>query len=84
VTELINYISDNNPGSILSAVGFSMGANFLTKYVGMQGDQCKLYAAVSVSNLFNFLKSSRSWQGWQFHTFLGYHLTKFLLEAVEP
>lgn len=38
------------------AVGFSLGANLLTKYLGEEGDKCFLVGASAVSNPWDFKK----------------------------
>ncbi|KAJ1928137.1 hypothetical protein FBU59_007156, partial [Linderina macrospora] len=54
LSHAIDYVRQkSDPAVKLTAVGFSMGANILTKYVGEQGDQCPLSAAVAVCCPFN-------------------------------
>jgi len=50
----LNYIKRTRPNSDLYAVGFSLGANLLTKYLGEEGDKCFLAGACTVSNPWNF------------------------------
>jgi len=38
------------------AVGFSLGANLLTKYLGEEGEKCFLVGASVVSNPWDFKK----------------------------
>jgi predicted alpha/beta-fold hydrolase len=40
------------------AVGFSMGANILTKYLGEEGPACPLTAAVSIANPYDFVATN--------------------------
>lgn len=39
-------------------LGFSLGANALTKYAGEEGESCPLSAIVSVANVWDFIKGS--------------------------
>lgn len=39
-------------------LGFSLGANALTKYAGEEGDSCPLSAMMSVANVWDFTKGS--------------------------
>ncbi|CAO3596510.1 unnamed protein product [Absidia cylindrospora] len=45
------------PGTPLIAIGFSLGANILVKYLGEEGDRTPLTAAISVANPFDFVRS---------------------------
>ncbi|KAF2268908.1 medium-chain fatty acid ethyl ester synthase/esterase 1 [Lojkania enalia] len=53
IRQLISYLTSNFPNRPLYAVGFSLGANILTNYVGEQGSQCVLKTAVACSNPWN-------------------------------
>lgn len=53
VRQLIQHLARVFPRRPLFAVGFSLGANILTNYVGEEGAECKLKAAVAVSNPWN-------------------------------
>jgi predicted alpha/beta-fold hydrolase len=53
VRQLITYLTSIFPNRPLFAVGFSLGANILTNYVGEEGGDCRLKAAVAVSNPWN-------------------------------
>ncbi|KAJ2875978.1 hypothetical protein FB639_003944, partial [Coemansia asiatica] len=46
--QVVEYLSATYPDSPLGAVGYSMGGNILTKYLGEQSSDCKLSAAVTV------------------------------------
>ncbi|KAI8996732.1 Alpha/Beta hydrolase protein, partial [Gaertneriomyces semiglobifer] len=63
----IGYIRRKSPVVPLFGVGFSLGANVLTKFVGETGDNCPFIGAVSIGNPFDLLLSShlmhRSWIG---------------------
>ncbi|KAJ1835868.1 hypothetical protein LPJ63_000790 [Coemansia sp. RSA 2711] len=54
----LDHIRARFPGSPLIGVGYSLGANLVTKYVGEQGDECPLRAAVSVCNPYDLSASS--------------------------
>ncbi|KAI8333037.1 Alpha/Beta hydrolase protein [Chlamydoabsidia padenii] len=51
------------PGTPLIAIGFSLGANILVKYLGEEGDKTPLTAAISVANPFNFVRSIEYLEG---------------------
>ena len=46
---VVNRIKDENPTSRLFAVGYSLGSNYLSKYVGEEKDECVFTAAVSIA-----------------------------------
>ncbi|KAJ2617585.1 hypothetical protein H4S08_000226 [Coemansia sp. RSA 1365] len=54
----IEHICRKLPNSKLIGVGYSLGANLVTKYVGEQGDACPLVAGVSVCNPYDLAASS--------------------------
>jgi len=62
--KLLRRLFPNRP---LYAVGFSLGANILTNYVGEEGESCILKAAVSCSNPWNLeicnTELRRTWLG---------------------
>lgn len=53
VRHLIIHLQEIFPNRPLYAVGFSLGANILTNYVGEEGNKCVLKAAVACSNPWN-------------------------------
>ncbi|KAJ2797172.1 hypothetical protein H4R20_005280 [Coemansia guatemalensis] len=55
--ETIAHIQSIAPGAPIGAIGFSVGANILTKYLGEQGENSNLAAAVTVGCLFDTTKS---------------------------
>jgi len=55
---VLRYLQNTRPTAPLYAVGFSMGANVLVKYLGEEGALTPLRAAVSVSNPFNIKNAS--------------------------
>eukprot|EP01118_Nematostelium_gracile_P006923 TRINITY_DN2241_c0_g1_i1.p1 TRINITY_DN2241_c0_g1~~TRINITY_DN2241_c0_g1_i1.p1 ORF type:complete len:385 (+),score=61.61 TRINITY_DN2241_c0_g1_i1:122-1276(+) len=70
---VIRYIKSMFSDSILLGVGYSMGGNILTKYLGEEGEHSLLSGAVSVSNPFDLwrlceLEPSRL--GQQFYALL--------------
>ncbi|KAJ1831812.1 hypothetical protein LPJ63_004013 [Coemansia sp. RSA 2711] len=54
----VRHIHATYPHSKLAAIGFSMGANILTKYIGEEGAHCVLACAVAVCCPFNIKVSS--------------------------
>lgn len=82
--EVVNHIKNTYSNSTLFSIGYSLGSNILTKYIGEEGDNCKIDAAVSISNPFNFNKSTQYWNGWRFQNLLGTHLTRFLKRTLVP
>jgi predicted alpha/beta-fold hydrolase len=50
IREAVDYLHKVFPNRPLFAVGFSLGANILTNYLGEQGENCVLKAAAVVSN----------------------------------
>ena len=56
--QVCNHIRSEYPEAPIFAVGYSLGSNILVKYLGEEGDKTPLSGAVSVSNPFDFVKSS--------------------------
>ncbi|KAJ1647932.1 hypothetical protein LPJ64_000744 [Coemansia asiatica] len=54
----VDFIRGRFPQSKLISIGYSLGANLITKYVGEQGDACPLKAAISVCNPYDLSASS--------------------------
>ncbi|KAJ1743891.1 hypothetical protein H4R22_002104 [Coemansia sp. RSA 1290] len=46
---IIKYMGSKYPESRLLCVGYSMGANLITRYLGEFGDEAKLHGAVAIS-----------------------------------
>ena len=46
---VVRRIRDKYPRARLMAAGFSLGSNYLAKYVGEEGEQCELSAAVCLA-----------------------------------
>ncbi|ORX73875.1 hypothetical protein DL89DRAFT_5302 [Linderina pennispora] len=53
IREYVSYLVQEHPDTPIIGIGFSLGANMLTKYVGEEGASCRLVAAVSVCNPFD-------------------------------
>ncbi|KAJ2617584.1 hypothetical protein H4S08_000225 [Coemansia sp. RSA 1365] len=51
--EFIERICTRMPKAPLVGIGFSLGANILTKYIGEEGAKCRFIAAASVCNPFD-------------------------------
>ncbi|KAI0037036.1 Alpha/Beta hydrolase protein, partial [Vararia minispora EC-137] len=54
------WIAKTFPDSPVYGLGFSLGANLLTKYVGEEAESCPLSAAVSIANPFDFVAVSKN------------------------
>ncbi|KAJ2157406.1 hypothetical protein GGF46_004530 [Coemansia sp. RSA 552] len=54
----VDHIRRRFPDSGLVGVGFSLGANLVTKYAGEQGEACPLQGVVSVCNPYDLAASS--------------------------
>mgnify|MGYP002374707586 FL=1 len=54
VRAALNYIHKTWPNSDMYAIGFSLGANLLTKYLGEEGPNAFLIGACAVSNPWDF------------------------------
>lgn len=57
---VMQALSDEFPNSSISAVGYSLGANVLLKYLGEEGDAARCVAAVAVSTPFQLAHCSRA------------------------
>ncbi|EFR03499.1 medium-chain fatty acid ethyl ester synthase/esterase 1 [Nannizzia gypsea CBS 118893] len=72
VRQTVRWIRKNFPSRPLFGIGFSLGANILTNYVGEEGEDCQLKAAVVCSNPWNLEVSSlalqRTWVGSQVYS----------------
>ncbi|KUI52683.1 hypothetical protein VP1G_00251 [Cytospora mali] len=53
VRQVVKWAKKTFPNRPLFGLGFSLGANILTNYVGEEGSNCLLSAAVAVGNPFN-------------------------------
>ncbi|KAF5207062.1 Embryogenesis-associated protein emb8 [Thalictrum thalictroides] len=53
--EVVNHVKIRYPSSNLYAVGWSLGANILVRYMGEESQSCSLSGAVSLCNPFNLV-----------------------------
>ncbi|KAF9602283.1 hypothetical protein IFM89_026400 [Coptis chinensis] len=53
--EVVNHVKSRFPSSNLYAIGWSLGANILVRYLGEESDNCSLRGAVSLCNPFNLV-----------------------------
>ncbi|OAA60445.1 alpha beta hydrolase fold family [Niveomyces insectorum RCEF 264] len=70
IRQVARWAREKFPNRPLFGLGFSMGANILTNYVGEEGATCPLSAAVVVGNPFDLQISNKALQ----RTFLGRHI----------
>jgi predicted alpha/beta-fold hydrolase len=54
----VNHVATRYPDSTLYAAGWSLGANILVNYLGEQGEDTPLEAAVSMCNPFDLTISN--------------------------
>ncbi|KZV66052.1 AB-hydrolase YheT [Peniophora sp. CONT] len=54
----ILWVSKTFPDSPIFAIGYSLGANQITRYTGQEGTSCPLSGVVSVANPFDFLRAN--------------------------
>lgn len=59
VVQVIAHVRESYPNSTLFAAGWSLGANILVNYLGEQGADTPLEAAVSMCNPFDLTISNR-------------------------
>ncbi|XP_051145746.1 embryogenesis-associated protein EMB8 [Andrographis paniculata] len=55
MTEVVEHVGSRYPQANLYAVGWSLGANILVRYVGQESFSCPLAGAVSLCNPFNLI-----------------------------
>ncbi|OQR83540.1 serine protease family S33 [Achlya hypogyna] len=85
VREVVAYLRASHlaASTPLLAVGFSLGANILTKYVGEEGAECTLLAAVSVGNPYDFVATNiHITDSWWRRTVYNSAMTQNLLKLV--
>lgn len=72
VRQTIKHLRKIFPNRPLYAVGYSLGANILTNYVGEEGEECVLKAAIACSNPWNLEVCSkglqRTWIGLEVYS----------------
>lgn len=73
--QAINHVHKKLPQQPMVAIGYSLGSNVLVKYMAEEGNHTPLRAGVSISNPYNFVKSSESLPG-----FYSRHLVKGLIQ----
>ncbi|CAG8975856.1 hypothetical protein HYALB_00010252 [Hymenoscyphus albidus] len=65
--QTVKWLRKTFPNRPLYGIGFSLGANILTTYLGEEGENCMLEAAVVISNPWNLESGSlalqRTWLG---------------------
>jgi len=84
VRAVIHHIRENYPHAPLFAIGFSLGANILGKYLGEAGDQTPLSAAVLLSNPFDLAASSSYLNETWFGRCIDARMATNLKEWMEP
>lgn len=67
VRQAVKWLRESFPNRPLFGIGFSLGANILTNYLGEEGEACQLKAAVLCANPWNLDISSADLQ----RTFMG-------------
>ncbi|GFP89304.1 embryogenesis-associated protein emb8 [Phtheirospermum japonicum] len=55
ISEVVNHVGNRYPRANLYAVGWSLGANILVRYVGQESFSCPLAGVVSLCNPFNLV-----------------------------
>ncbi|KAK7935750.1 alpha/beta fold family protein [Apiospora marii] len=68
--QLVRYLRKTFPNRPLFGLGFSLGACILTNYLGEEGANCQLKAAIACANPWNLELSSKALK----RTFLGHNL----------
>ncbi|TFK53230.1 AB-hydrolase YheT [Heliocybe sulcata] len=58
IRNAVLWICHTFPRSSIFGLGFSLGANALTKYVGEEGPECPISAIVSLANVWDFARGS--------------------------
>ncbi|KAL1915911.1 uncharacterized protein VTP21DRAFT_6299 [Calcarisporiella thermophila] len=66
---VVAHVQKLYPKAPLMAIGYSLGANLLVKYLGELGDKAPFVAGISVANPFDLFTSSRNLN----HSFMGKH-----------
>ncbi|KAI9878744.1 MAG: hypothetical protein M1830_010650 [Pleopsidium flavum] len=88
VRQVVKWLRKTFPNRELYGIGFSLGANILTNYLGEEGSECKLKAAVVCSNPWNLevgsLALQRSWLGLEVYSkTMGNNMKKLFESHVE-
>ncbi|KAI0643881.1 AB-hydrolase YheT [Trametes meyenii] len=75
VRPVVLWIAHMFPECRMYGLGFSLGANILTKYAGEEGDKCPLRGLVTLANPWDFVKGCHHLPS----TFLGRHVYRYVL-----
>jgi predicted alpha/beta-fold hydrolase len=59
---VVDYVHKKFPRAPLFCIGYSLGSNLVVKHLGEVGENTPLSGAISVSNVFDFVKSKESLQ----------------------
>jgi abhydrolase domain-containing protein 1/3 len=73
---VLDRIHKQYPDRPIAAVGYSLGAGILLKYLGQHGDKSLLTAAVAVSPSWNFLTKTPYFDTWSTHRLAGTHIPR--------
>jgi uncharacterized protein len=78
---VVDSLHNKYPNSPLFAIGYSLGAGLLTKFVCEEGTSCKLRAAIAVCPSFDYVANSKSLESlfnmYTFNPLLTKSLTKY-------
>ncbi|CAA0830646.1 esterase/lipase/thioesterase family protein, partial [Striga hermonthica] len=55
ISEVVNHVGNCYPNANLYAIGWSLGANILVRYLGQESFTCPLAGAISLCNPFNLV-----------------------------
>lgn len=80
---VIQHLRSRFPGRRLGAIGFSLGGNALLKYLGEEGEQATLAAAVAVSVPFDLAAGARNMEASRMGRFYTSLFLKTLREKAE-
>ena len=80
---IISIIKNREPKTLMAGIGFSLGANVLTKWMGEMGVNSPLSCAVSISNPFNLEIASRSASKTTFGRFYEKRLVKLMQQRLK-
>ncbi|RMZ86205.1 hypothetical protein DV737_g319, partial [Chaetothyriales sp. CBS 132003] len=88
IRQTVKWLRKTFPNRPLFGIGFSLGANIITNYVGEQGADCPLLAAIALSNPWNLEVGSmalqRSWiQHNIYHKALGQNMKRLFYRHVD-
>jgi len=78
IKSVVEHVNQKYPKSPLLGVGFSLGSNIMTKYLGEEGSNTPFRGVVGISNPFNLVKCNNELgrsEKWS-HKFYNRYLTK--------